>query len=45
MIKYIFDVDGVLCDTGQFIDEEFKWFFENDNEDIEDKPSKNSLNP
>lgn len=29
MIKYIFDVDGVLCDTGQFIDEEFKWFFEN----------------
>ena len=28
MKKYIFDVDGVLCDTGQVIDEEFKDYFE-----------------
>ena len=28
MNKYIFDVDGVLCDRGQPINEEFKWFFE-----------------
>jgi len=28
MNKYIFDVDGVLCDTGQHIDDEFRIFFE-----------------
>jgi len=28
MIKYIFDVDGVLCDTGQPIDKEFEDYFE-----------------
>ena len=28
MKKYIFDVDGVLCDTGQVIDEKFKDYFE-----------------
>ena len=27
MIKYIFDVDGVLCDTGQLIDDEFSEYF------------------
>jgi hydroxymethylpyrimidine pyrophosphatase-like HAD family hydrolase len=33
MNKYIFDVDGVLCDRGQPINEEFKWFFEEWTED------------
>ena len=28
MIKYIFDVDGVLCDTGQLIDDEFSDYFQ-----------------
>jgi len=28
MIKYIFDVDGVLCDTSQRIDEEFSEYFQ-----------------
>ena len=28
MIKYIFDVDGVLCDTSQRIDEEFSAYFQ-----------------
>lgn len=28
MIKYIFDVDGVLCDTSQRIDEEFSQYFQ-----------------
>ena len=28
MTKYIFDVDGVLCDTGQHIDPEFAEYFE-----------------
>ena len=27
-VKFIFDVDGVLCDRGQLIDEKFKWFLE-----------------
>ena len=28
-MKYIFDVDGVLCDTGEIIDPEFRaWFIE-----------------
>jgi hydroxymethylpyrimidine pyrophosphatase-like HAD family hydrolase len=26
--KFIFDVDGVLCDRGRLIDEKFKWFLE-----------------
>ena len=29
MNKYIFDVDGVLCDTGQHIDNDCRIFFEN----------------
>jgi|TARA_R110000782_G_scaffold255082_1_gene343748 hypothetical protein len=29
MNKYIFDVDGVLCDAGQYIDDNFRIFFEN----------------
>ena len=31
--KFIFDVDGVLCDRGQLIDEKFKWFLEDWAED------------
>jgi hydroxymethylpyrimidine pyrophosphatase-like HAD family hydrolase len=27
-VKFIFDVDGVLCDRGQPINEKFKWFLE-----------------
>ncbi len=27
-MKFIFDVDGVLCDRGQPIDDEFRWWFE-----------------
>jgi beta-phosphoglucomutase-like phosphatase (HAD superfamily) len=27
-VQYIFDVDGVLCDTGQHIDKDFSTFFQ-----------------
>jgi len=35
MTKYIFDVDGVLCDTGQHIDPEFAEYFESWTKDKE----------
>ena len=35
MIKYIFDVDGVLCDTSQRIDKEFSQNFQEWAEDKE----------
>ena len=35
MTKYIFDVDGVLCDTGQHIDPEFAEYFKSWTKDKE----------